>query len=390
MDDAAGIPSSWAAQRRTVNRLRFLPATEARFRIDYEASATTSRRALLWLALVLIGLAPLYDAAILHPPAELVPTLRIIQFGFEIPLVLIAMLITNSRWRRWSVAATIVGTLAVGFGLIAQRVLAVPYGFHVPQDFPALVCAAAFVLGRFRFIVYFPWALLLVATATLADLMTFGAQSNIYYGLISSWMLFGVIAVGAYFLERGARLNWLQSNRLQQQALIDGLTGLPNRRCFDETFERLLRESARERSSISLLLLDIDDFKAYNDHYGHQAGDDCLRRVGHWLESTMRRPRDFCARVGGEEFAALWYDAQGPDAARLAEDLRTGIAALAIEHRAASAGTVVTASAGLAKLDVAPAGDVVAKLASSLLAQADAALYAAKRGGRNQLVIAGN
>ncbi|MSR13454.1 MAG: GGDEF domain-containing protein [Gammaproteobacteria bacterium] len=386
---ASDNPDSAEKERRALDRLCFGDQLESEFRAHYEKSAVQTRIALCWLGIVLIGLTPVYDSLLLHPSADLVPTLRWIQFGLEIPMLALALVVVvTPSLQSWSTAMIVLSAVAAGFGIIVQRVLGAEYNFEVPQDFAAVVSAAVFLLGRIRFRIFLPWALLMVSVSTAVDLLIFGTTSRILYALISSWMLLCIVAIGGYFLERGARLNWLQSTRLLQQAQHDGLTGLLNRRYFDDAMSRLLRGSAREHKSVNLLILDVDDFKAYNDSYGHQAGDECLRKISRWLESNMRRPRDFCARIGGEEFAAVWYDTDSTNAVRLAEKLRTGVADLAIEHRLASTGSVVTASAGLVQIRTVPMTENIGNVASDLIAQADAALYLAKREGRNRLVAA--
>ncbi|MBC8130817.1 MAG: PAS domain-containing protein [Rhizobiaceae bacterium] len=166
--------------------------------------------------------------------------------------------------------------------------------------------------------------------------------------------------------------------RLNALANSDGLTGLANRRRFDETLEKELARAARTGSSVSLLLADVDNFKAYNDTYGHPAGDACLRTVAEVLANVFRRPGDVAARYGGEEFAAILPDTDKEGALAVAEMFRTRVAASAMEHRKSGYG-VVTVSIGVVAIVPTPGvtspGDV--------LEAADSALYAAKGSGRN-------
>ena len=161
----------------------------------------------------------------------------------------------------------------------------------------------------------------------------------------------------------------------------DGLTGVPNRRHFDETLALEWRRAARNRSPIALLMLDIDYFKAFNDAAGHQAGDDCLRKVAQALRESLNRAGDLVARYGGEEFAILLPETDSEHALTIAESLREHIEGMNIEHAAAPAGHV-TVSIGLTSVipprDGANAGDFIRS--------ADAALYDAKRSGRNRVV----
>jgi diguanylate cyclase (GGDEF)-like protein len=160
----------------------------------------------------------------------------------------------------------------------------------------------------------------------------------------------------------------------------DGLTGIANRRHFDETLEREWRRAARSRRPLSLLMLDIDYFKLFNDTEGHQAGDDCIRKVAGTLAETLHRAGDMVARYGGEEFAVLLPETDAEHALQVAETLRSRIEALRLPHAASPLGTV-TASLGVATAvpprDGSSCGDFVRI--------ADAALYDAKRLGRNRV-----
>jgi diguanylate cyclase (GGDEF)-like protein len=167
---------------------------------------------------------------------------------------------------------------------------------------------------------------------------------------------------------------------LQQQATMDGLTGLANRRCFDSKLQIEWSRSQRHGEPISLILADVDFFKCYNDRYGHQGGDECLRRVAEILQREIFRPTDLVARYGGEEFAIILpgTDLQGAVtvAARLREDMERS----ALPHEASQVAQWVTLSVGVASL--CPERD---DLASRLVSQADQALYDAKARGRNQV-----
>ena len=169
---------------------------------------------------------------------------------------------------------------------------------------------------------------------------------------------------------------------LARVARCDALTGLSNRRHFDEVLDSEWRRAKRDRSAISLLLLDIDRFKAYNDSYGHQGGDACLQAVSSVVAGGVRRPGDVAARYGGEELAIILPGTDERGAVQVAERVRAAIQDLAIPHAGnASCGSVVTASLGCATLNP---GDGAEDL-SALVALADARLYEAKRTGRNRV-----
>jgi diguanylate cyclase (GGDEF)-like protein len=168
--------------------------------------------------------------------------------------------------------------------------------------------------------------------------------------------------------------------RLAELALTDGLTGLLNRRGFDETLAREWRRCHRNGKPISLLMLDADHFKSYNDRFGHQAGDGVLRALGTCILAHIRRPGDVAARYGGEEFTVVLPDTDLGGAAQVAEAIRAGVEALAIPHAEGSPIAVITVSIG-----VSFASPGSAATADDLLAAADAALYESKASGRNRV-----
>lgn len=171
-----------------------------------------------------------------------------------------------------------------------------------------------------------------------------------------------------------------QRDILERLSLMDGLTGLPNRRAFDECFDREWRRAWRKGWDLSLIMLDIDYFKAYNDTYGHIAGDDCLKRIGSALAATLGRGGDFIARYGGEEFICVLPNTDTRGAAAMGEKLRAMVEELQIPHQSSSISPTVTISLGVAH--VTPDKGVAPE---SLVEQADAMLYRAKRDGRNRV-----
>ena len=173
-----------------------------------------------------------------------------------------------------------------------------------------------------------------------------------------------------------------QAMELRSQTFSDGLTGIANRRHFDLAMEKELRRAKRSAIPLSMLMIDIDFFKAYNDHYGHQQGDDTLIRVAAALAASLQRPLDLIARYGGEEFAVILPEMDSSGAARIAELLRQQIARLAIPHAAAMGAQCVTISVGVATQ--APQHPVEV---AELIGAADRALYMAKRSGRDRVVV---
>ncbi|MES2883919.1 MAG: GGDEF domain-containing protein [Pseudomonadota bacterium] len=382
----ADIAASENSLRTRLNRLRFEPELEAEFRKDYEQNSLGSRLSLLLLSILAVALTPLYDLLFLNPPAGFVEPARLIQFGIEIPGLLLGLVCCLPPFRRWLTMAVIVGALTTSGGLMAQRVLGASFDYVVPFDFAAITVAAIYTLGRVRFDVFFPWAALIVVAASAAEIHTFGPGSESLYNCLSLLIMFALLSTGGYLLERTARENWFRRRQLSLLALHDPLTGLPNRRHFDNTVLQLVRAAARERGNVALMLIDIDDFKSYNDRYGHPAGDACLRRIGQWLDTQMRRPHDFCARIGGEEFVAIWSNAKPADARRLAEQLRAGISRLGIANESRGEGRVVTASGGFVEVIAPHPEEAAPSIAKLLIRRADDLLYRAKDAGRDRLI----
>lgn len=174
----------------------------------------------------------------------------------------------------------------------------------------------------------------------------------------------------------------LANSELAKRSNTDGLTGVANRRHFDETLAQEVARARRLKEPVALIMLDVDHFKKFNDRYGHLAGDSCLIRVAGVIDASVRRPGDLTARYGGEEFAIVAASCDGEDALTLAETLRGRIEQLAITHAASPAG-VVTASLGVAVLVPDDSNG-----AARLIAMADKALYRAKGNGRNRVELA--
>jgi diguanylate cyclase (GGDEF)-like protein/PAS domain S-box-containing protein len=171
------------------------------------------------------------------------------------------------------------------------------------------------------------------------------------------------------------------NDRLQAWALQDGLTGLANRRSFDDILDRECRRAARDGLPLGLIMVDVDNFKVYNDRYGHQRGDDCLCAVARAIVKVLERPGDVAARYGGEEFAVILPDTDAFAMIMVAERIRNAVMALGLEH-ACHSGGVVTISAGCAnRCDAAaPEGP------RAMIEAADRQLYAAKTAGRNRVL----
>ena len=172
----------------------------------------------------------------------------------------------------------------------------------------------------------------------------------------------------------------LQRDLLKNLSNLDGLTGIPNRRNFDERIDLEWRRAHRSDSVLSVIMIDIDFFKKYNDNYGHSAGDDCLKKIAVALETSLLRSSDFIARYGGEEFVAILPETDSYGAKEVAERMRDNVLSLQIKHAFSSVMDFVTISQGAAS--TIPCANAIPL---TLIDAADKALYEAKKNGRNVL-----
>lgn len=169
---------------------------------------------------------------------------------------------------------------------------------------------------------------------------------------------------------------------LESQTLVDGLTGIANRRRFDLHLDDEFRRAKRNASPVSLIMIDVDYFKDYNDNYGHQRGDDCLVQIAGALGRVLNRSRDLVARYGGEEFTVILPDTSEDGALQIAEAMRAEVEALMVEHEYSGVARFVTISLGISTVTPEHATKT-----GSLIHAADRALYQAKRSGRNCVVV---
>lgn len=214
--------------------------------------------------------------------------------------------------------------------------------------------------------------------------MTFVSARRGYLPTLVLGFGFSFIALLVFLAVRSLRQNAelnATKRELEKISLTDALTGLPNRRHFDLYLEQEWSRASRQKQPISMVMVDIDYFKAFNDAYGHLGGDQCLKQVAQVLAQVVRRPTDLVARYGGEEFALVLPDTQ--DAAAVVESCRVAIQGLGIVHEFSDVAPVVTISAGVCSL--VPTKKTSPEL---LIQHADKALYEAKETGRNQVLEA--
>ena len=303
----------------------------------------------------------------------------IVRFGLQLPLVLIMMVLTSPRlYLRWYQPAIQAAAPLFGIGTVLMAVEATPAQTALVAARLLLVAFFYFFMLGLNFAAALRCNLLLIAAyASAALLGAITAPVAIY----SLWVLFCANLIGGagcYALEHANRIAFLERRRLAEVATHDGLTGLLNRAALEEQAHGLWQHARVARLPVSVMLIDIDHFKAYNDCYGHQAGDRCLREVAATISTAVRRrPLDLVARYGGEEIAAILVG-DGTEAASAAERALKAVGDLAIAHRASATRPYVTVSIGVTT--VLPGGDYSHEAA---VRHADVALYRSKERGRD-------
>jgi diguanylate cyclase (GGDEF)-like protein len=360
-------------------RLRFRDAElENQFILSYRASARPWIRVSLVVALsTVLGFA-IIDHVLLVGPRLVQPDIW--RFGLQLPLVLIMLVLTTPRWYvRWYQPAMQVAAPLFAAGTVLMAMEA------TPEQLPLV--AARLLLAAFYF--YFMIGLTFGA-AVRTNLILIGVYAvAVLVGAIGHhvavYWLFVLLCAnliggsGCYALEYANRVAFLERRRLSEVALHDGLTGLLNRTALEQQARGLWRHAQIARLPVSVLLIDIDHFKAYNDRYGHQAGDRCLQQVATAIRSSVaRRPLDMVARYGGEEIIAILPGADRAHAADVATAILKAVAELGIAHGASTTRPYVTVSVGVTTVD--PGGDYAHEHAVRL---ADLALYTIKARGRD-------
>ncbi|MGQ0385280.1 MAG: diguanylate cyclase [Gammaproteobacteria bacterium] len=382
----AGTASASTASEqleRGFRRLCFSPDLEADYRTGQFRDGARYLRVNLALLAVFILLINQVDQSVLPTTTAISPYLA--RIGVLPPLLALGLALTYTRHA--AVWYARVMTVAMAFAMMAIAWMAVS-AWELGDDriFVRVVIAASalwFVLGLgFRAASLVNFAGLALFTA-LAVAWNMPAADLVHY--LSMLVLTNLVSgAGAWNLEHARRTAWLEARMLAEHALHDGLTGACNRRRFDDHLLRIWQLAMRERKAVALLFADIDHFKKYNDHYGHQAGDEALKAVAGVLMRHARRPLDMAARFGGEEFALLLYNANREHALRVADEVLQEVRGLGIVHADSVASGVLTISIGAACVQ-----PEKGRSAAGLLQLADQALYAAKDGGRDQVRAAG-
>lgn len=276
-----------------------------------------------------------------------------------------------------SVAMTLTGVC----GIYAAQLAAVSGASYMLATTVLMVLYACRFLG-FRFQVGAAMAVFFVIVHIAMGLLVELPLRELVYttAILAASAVIGTVS--SYNWEKTLRMTFIEQRMLNELAQRDGLTGLYNRRIFDDYIKRVWRQAKRDKVTVEVIFIDIDHFKVYNDLYGHQAGDDCLRRVANRLAQAAKRPFDFSARYGGEEFVLVLYGPPQDYARALPEQLRQEIMELAIRHEGSRVAPTITVSVGVALAEPSSGRSLTGAIQA-----ADEALYQAKQNGRNRVVF---
>jgi diguanylate cyclase (GGDEF)-like protein len=361
--------------------LTFNPELEREFRCTHFDEKLVHTRVNLCMAVAVTVAFSAMDAMVLGPVLNRIPSL--IHILVIIPTLLIGLAASFSahRHRIYPPLAMIAASI-LGLGVAATQIIATLGGTSIL--FPCVMLTIIFTYFMCGLIFYQAVAanviVMLVYLAAGTELDLPGREFAYDALALVAANLFGASVM--YMHEKNSRMRFLEACLLREMVARDGLTGIQNRRMFDQHIQRVWQQAVREEERVAVLLADIDCFKDYNDRYGHQAGDECLRAVALSLSQCARRPLDFVARYGGEEFAVVLYEASREYVAEVLTRIQRSIAELNIPHEASRVASRLTLSIGAAF--ILPSSN---RTYEGLIQLADEALYSAKEQGRNQVVV---
>jgi diguanylate cyclase (GGDEF)-like protein len=361
--------------------LTFNSELESEFRRTHFDENVLHTRVNLCLAVVITIAFSIMESVVLGPDLNRIPSM--IHMLVIIPTLLLGLASSFSpqRHRIYPPLAMVASTV-LGLGVGAIQIIATLGGMSML--FPCMMLTIIFIYFMGGLIFYHAVAanmiVLFVYLAVGTELQLPGHEFAYDALAMIAANLFGASVV--YMHEKTSRKRFLEASLLREMVARDGLTGIQNRRMFDHHIQRAWQQAVREEERVAVLLVDIDCFKDYNDRYGHQAGDECLRAVAVSLSQCARRPMDFVARYGGEEFAVVLYEASREYVAEVLTRIQRSIAELNIPHEASRVASRLTVSIGAAF--ILPSST---RTYEGLIQLADEALYSAKEQGRNRVVV---
>lgn len=376
------LGSPYAQQlSRGFRNLRFSGLIEKEFRENFIEQNVTRGRISGLIALGMIVALTMVDFLFgAAPGTEVLNSLRIFVLCPVVSLIVLATY--HSKLRPSYVAIAGFGVLLVGVVVMYMSLVAALAGAsYVLGGVVLVVLAGCLFLGLlFHTALVISW-ILVAAYLVMGYVMDLSLNQLLYSSaILATAAVIG--ALSAYNLEYALRANFLETRVLNDLAERDGLTGLYNRRIFDDFIRRVWAQARREDVTLQIIFVDIDYFKVYNDLHGHQAGDDCLRKVAQCIGRAAKRPFDFGARYGGEEFVLVLYGAPSNYAQTVPEKIRSEVRDLAIRNEGSPIDQVVTVSVGVAKTRPGAKRSLAGAIQT-----ADEALYEAKQSGRNRVVF---
>ena len=361
--------------------LTFEGALEAEFRRSNFDEHLVHIRVNLCLAMLITIAFSAMDSVVLGAELNRIPSTIHMLVILPVLLIGLAASFSQQRQRIYAPLAIVAGTI-LGLSVAAIQILATLGGISVL--FPCLLLTIVFVYFMGGLVFYHALAanvvVMLMYVAVGTALMLPDREFSYDALAILAANLFCASVV--YMHEKTSRLRFLEACILREMVARDGLTGIQNRRMFDQHIQLVWQQGVRNQQRVAVLLADIDCFKDYNDRYGHQAGDECLRAVAVSLSQCARRPLDFVARYGGEEFAVVLYEASREYVAEVVTRIQRSIAELNISHEASKVASRLTVSIGAAF--VLPSDS---RTLAGLIQLADEALYSAKEQGRNRVIV---
>lgn len=368
----------------SLETFRQFPELERQFRIAYtnNHAAGAMIATAIYLALVALVTAVNVFGRLAPTPADTLSIIVFLRLGVAGPALLAILLaIELKTLRPWYQEIVACAALVLGASVMTISAITATAGqLHFQMGDVLVVCYTCLFLGLLSRIVRFVASGLVVVFFGVGTAFGVPAEALIFAGsvIIATCLM---TAIAAHRMECLSRMSFLENRFLNQIAERDALTGLYNRRRFDELARLAWNQARRDGERLQLLFIDIDRFKSYNDIRGHQAGDQVIRQVARVIDRAARRPLDFCARYGGEEFVLILYGAKPSDYCSVAEKIRASVQAEAIPHPDSGVADVITVSVGSAA--VRPNDS---RTLSGLIQQADESLYAAKQAGRNLVV----
>ena len=361
-------------------RLRFAPALEREFQRDQHRANLAWLRWVLWIGIATYGAFIAID--LLTVPLHASRWTAAIRLFLIVPVLVAALLVSHRPARRpWLTPAVFMAAVVTGCGTVGIVVLTLALGAPVPYE------GTLFLPIVIHLLVGLPWRWALVANLVPLGMFLVLVPMVQPDPLVQTYQLSFMVlaniigACGGYAMEHRARTTFLTAGMLSELAERDGLTGIHNRRSFNEHLQRVWQQAARDGTCVALALIDVDHFKQFNDRHGHADGDAALRGVARAVAGHAKRPLDLASRYGGEEFALVWYQPEAGRLGAMADALRRDIAQLELQGAEGPTGTI-TASVGVALLQ--PRN---APRHTDLLRAADIALYQAKHGGRDRVVV---